>query len=56
MTTWREGGKVMGGERGSKRAREPEERGKSKSGRDKRGSRGQGTPFIVGQGYLAVAR
>jgi hypothetical protein len=36
---------------GIKRARKPEERGRSKRGR-----RGQAAPFIVGQAYLAVAR
>jgi hypothetical protein len=51
MTMWRKGEERGWGERRSKRAREPEERGKSKRER-----RGQAAPFIVGQAYLTVAR
>jgi hypothetical protein len=47
MSTWREGeGKGMGKGRG--RAGEKQE--------SKRGRRGQASPFILGQVYLAVAR
>ena len=47
LSTWREGqGKGVG--KGGARARQKQE--------IKRGRRGQTTPFIVGQAYLAVAR
>ena len=55
MTTWRGMG-VKGKREEPKRAREKQTGNKSKRGKGKSEERGQASPFIVGQAYLAVAR
>ena len=62
MSTWREMGVGGGSEWGeSREGTEQEQEGKSKRAREqenksRRGRRGQESPLIVGQAYLAVAR
>ena len=53
MSTWREGEENGEGARGQSRNKKGSAREEQEG---KRGRRGQIAPFIVGQGYLAVAR